>query len=512
MGRNTPHFFGAGLVEMIGEEVRHAILDRYDRSRNGIIDRGELPKRAPVRLRPAPGAPTIDYGDLAPGPDGVPGLNSVFRVWYLDEHGCVVADASGFEDPRVVAFDFAMQVFGWGRGHHSIARGHGAPQGGEAATLREIYALAADVHMGLQAYDPAQIRRSKPACNEPAGSGGRAEVSLNGAQQFDFGASPDRGARLTDSGVSLDDPDGDGSISELTEGDLDAVEFYLLHTPQPAVHRSAASQGGADILHRVGCVRCHVENWQLGGTSRTAAVTGDRRFFRVDTRIRATPDSDDELVGALIRLDRVEADGKHSAAYSRLQVKGIYSDLRHWDVGPQFAERRYDGTSQRTHRTAPLWGVGSTAPYGHAGNFATLDQVIRAHGGAAVRERNAYLALPRKQRRRLLAYLESLTLYSTDEIPMDINGDGRLQSHFSMAGRDVGYERFDARFLFAKQPRFSHHFLAHDHNGRLRAYGLVVNIDEIYDREAPYLIDRNGDGFPDVLDPPSSTGRRRRDE
>ncbi|MCH7728729.1 MAG: hypothetical protein IH991_19935, partial [Planctomycetes bacterium] len=37
-GRNTPHFFGGGLVEMLGDELRLAALRVADDDRNGWID------------------------------------------------------------------------------------------------------------------------------------------------------------------------------------------------------------------------------------------------------------------------------------------------------------------------------------------------------------------------------------------------------------------------------------------------------------------------------------------
>ena len=43
--------------------------------------------------------------------------------------------------------------------------------------------------------------------------------------------------------------------------------------------------------------------------------------------------------------------------------------------------------------TPRLWGVGSTAPYGHRGDFRLLDEIISAHGGDARFARDAYLAL-----------------------------------------------------------------------------------------------------------------------
>jgi len=49
------------------------------------------------------------------------------------------------------------------------------------------------------------------------------------------------------------------------------------------------------------------------------------------------------------------------------------------DLGPNFYERNFDGTMQTAFLTTPLWGFGSTAPYGHDGRSINLIQVILRH-------------------------------------------------------------------------------------------------------------------------------------
>ncbi|NJO12316.1 MAG: hypothetical protein HC872_01280 [Gammaproteobacteria bacterium] len=44
--------------------------------------------------------------------------------------------------------------------------------------------------------------------------------------------------------------------------------------------------------------------------------------------------------------------------------------------------------------TEPLWGVGSTGPYGHDGRSINLREVILRHGGEAMASRNAFARLP----------------------------------------------------------------------------------------------------------------------
>ncbi len=495
-GRNTPHFFGAGLIEMLGEQIRSQILSTYDRNRDGVLARAEVASPSPVRVRPEPGTPEIDYGDLSPGTDGVPRLNPLFRVWYVDARGELVADAVSLTDPRVAGFSFAAQPFGWGRGTRLLA-GRRVAEGGEASTLRGFYTGAADVHMGLQTYDPTQL---------PV-RGGLARRSLAGAQQFDLGGSTDLGRKLTPGGLSLDDPDGDGFPNELSEGDVDAVEHAMLHGPAPAVLATPLSESGRSALFAAGCERCHVESWRLEARDDSRGWAGDRRHFHLETRTTLGADGRPALSGRLVRLDRELPSGERLPRGEAFEVSRLYTDFKQWDLGPELWERRFDGSLQREHRTTPLWGVGSTAPYGHSGRFATLDEVIRAHGGEAAPEAAAYGALPAAERHRLLAYLESLVLYSTDEIPADVDGDGRLAERFLVAGQDVGYERFDARFLVSHPPRYKHLKEAMDSAGVSRPLMLIENVEEVFGLGLAQRRDTDRDGFPDIVDPlPQQSG------
>jgi len=432
MGRNTTHFYGAGLVEMIGEEVRQRILAIADRDGDGFVSRAEAERAGRVAIAPAPGAPPIDFGSFAPDRRGVPQLNPAIRVWYVDAHGRPLRAARSLDAPGVAAFDFALQPFGWGRGRRTHADGLVTSEGGEAATIREIVSLAADVHLGIESADPLQ---------QAEGGFGVARVSLSGARQFDFGQ-----AR--------------GRTAELSVGDLDAIEHYVLHAPPPAVRETAAGKRGRAVLRETGCTRCHVEAWR---------IANDRRLFRIEPFVIADDAGLPQIAARLVRT-----------AKKAFVADGVFSDFRQWDIGPAFHERRYDGSLQKEHRTAPLWGAGSTRPYGHDGRFDTLDDAIRAHGGAAQRERDRYDALPEQRREQLLAFLESLVLWPTDEVPADIDGDGVLSDDYMLAGQHVGPERFDARFLFAVAPEYRVLWDATDTAGRWRRLALIENVREAY--------------------------------
>ena len=64
--------------------------------------------------------------------------------------------------------------------------------------------------------------------------------------------------------------------------------------------------------------------------------------------------------------------------------------------------------------TARLWGVGSTAPYGHRGDLTTLHEAIIHHGGEANPSRQAYEDLDESDRRRVIAFLQTLRIDTGD--------------------------------------------------------------------------------------------------
>jgi hypothetical protein len=79
---------------------------------------------------------------------------------------------------------------------------------------------------------------------------------------------------------------------------------------------------------------------------------------------------------------------------SSFWVRNIFTDFKRHDVGPGFYEREYDGTMRKEFMTTPLWGVGSTSPYGHDGRSINLTEVILRHGGEAQAQAAAFEELP----------------------------------------------------------------------------------------------------------------------
>ena len=94
----------------------------------------------------------------------------------------------------------------------------------------------------------------------------------------------------------------------------------------------------------------------------------------------------------------------------------LYGDLkRHTIADRQVATLGNELMAQRfvernVFMTAELWGVGSTDPYGHRNDLATLDAVVRAHGGEGREARDRYVALPDAERDDMIAFLKTLAI------------------------------------------------------------------------------------------------------
>jgi len=491
-GRNTPHLFGGGLLESLGWQLRLQVLAQGDADRNGWIGKTESQgKRALVyNLPEGSGADrvAVDFGRFGDcNGDGRPDLDPALHIIYLDAQGKRIPWARNFRVAGVAGYTVDFQVFGFGhRARLPIA-----------STLRAFTAQPWDIHSGLQAHDPT--------CLDEPKSDGMAHVSLAGAPQFITSAPRDRG-RLrapTPAGwklgaISLDDPDRDGVVEEISEGDLDLAEWYLLNHPAPAQGaRTAAVVRGERLFLRAGCAECHVSDWRIQAANPKASdytqrYIGDRRFFDLGV----APGAAGQLQGK-VRLLADRKDGVWRRKQGAFRINGLYSDLRYHDLGPESHQIQFDGSTLTRFRTTPLWGVGSTGPYGHDGSALSLDAMIRKHGGEAAKSRRAYLRLGENGQRDLRAFLESLVLYTTETLPTDVNGDGKIEPHFRVSGKDTGLEVFNPEWLFGIPGRIEGPIIGPD--GRRIVSRALTNVREAYGLHLPYARDKDRDGFPDIL-------------
>lgn len=490
-GLNTPHLFGSGLLEMIGVQVRALILDAYDDNRNGFLDvPGETAGRRAV-VEASPGT-RVDFGALADlDGDGWPDLNGVLQVTMVDSRGNARArradgGRASLKDPEVAGYDLRMGVFATSKGDHQFP------------TLRVFFNGVFRTIMGMVADDPTSFQQLGP---RPDWQRQRvwAEVSNAGALQPNLGLLPESLAALETLAGSR--------TGTLSEGELDLLEWYVLNFPAPAQGpQDRMTRRGRQLLDSFGCTSCHVADWVLHPQDARRGLAGDRRFFdlqvahnrrtgRLEGRMRSLVE---EVRGPGATLLKVPRRGG-------FVVRGVFTDLRHHDLGERFHEvyhRRGRSWSLQRFRTAPLWGVGSTAPYGHDGRSLTLDDVIRRHGGEAKSSAQAYGGAPPEDRQAVLAFLRSLVLYQPDALPTDLDGDGRISGDFRVAGRSVGPERFLPELLFRVAPVYKGWTEGPD-GDRFFSYQML-NRTEAYGEDLAALSDRDRNGIPDLAEQPTS--------
>ena len=92
-----------------------------------------------------------------------------------------------------------------------------------------------------------------------------------------------------------------------------------------------------------------------------------------------------------------------------------YTDLLLHDMGAGLADHRPEGAASGSEwRTAPLWGIGQSLDVAgrghllHDGRAGSIEEAILWHGGEAQAARDAFAALPRADRDRLIQFVRSL--------------------------------------------------------------------------------------------------------
>ena len=165
-----------------------------------------------------------------------------------------------------------------------------------------------------------------------------------------------------------------GGQPELEDKIADAVVFYARHLAPPARrdHERPEVKAGEILFHSLGCAGCHRPQW---------------------------------LTGTLEGSPELSA-----------QTIYPYTDLLLHDMGEALADGFREGEAgSRDWRTPPLWGLGHThtvsgaeAGYLHDGRARDLVEAILWHGGEAEAAREAFAALSKEERRKLIRFLASL--------------------------------------------------------------------------------------------------------
>ena len=371
--RDAPHLFGLGIIEMLADEI----TQKLRRIRDRAIQRAtRLGRPITRRLQTRKG---IHYGSITAYPDGSVDTDSVEGI-----------DA----DLRVRPFF-----------HH-----------GGTISIREFVVGALNAEMGMEAVDPDLVTAS---------AGGRvvtpSGMVLDGA--LDKIEAPPTASEAIDG-------DLDGVANEIPTSLVDHLEFYLLNYFKPATYeRTPQTRKGRRLFKDIQCMTCHIPSLR---------IQHDRRMADVETRYDVRKGGFNSLYAVATPLVQ-EQPGTGTPPIRKprgkgFRVRNIYADFKRHDLGPNFWERNFDGTMTKEFMTEPLWGVGSTAPYGHDGRSINLREVILRHGGEAQASRDAFAALSRRKQTLVIEFLQSLVLFSPTDTASNLDPGDRNNPDYPQHG------------------------------------------------------------------------------
>jgi len=356
--RDAPHLFGLGLKEMLADEMTQQLRASRDAAMNQAMETGQEVRR---ELR----AKGVDFGRIRAFSDGT-----------VDTSGVEGVD----DDLRVRPF-FA----------------HGG-----TISIREFVVGALNAEMGLETADP----------DLAAAVGGQIVVTPAGMT-----LEPGDNIEAPPASSALDDPDDDGVVNEIDPALIDHMEFYFLNYFKPGLDRQTRrTREGRQHMRRVGCTNCHVPSLR---------IEQDRRVADVETAFDPRQGIFNNLFATasplFVEVNDGQAETLKQPVGGTFTVERIYTDFKRHDLGPNFHEIEFDGNLRTEFLTMPLWGVGTTAPYGHDGRSTTLRNVILRHGGEARRSREQFERLRPQQQDAIIAHLQSLTLFPPDDTASNLN-------------------------------------------------------------------------------------------
>ena len=266
------------------------------------------------------------------------------------------------------------------------------------------------------------------------------EMGLEASSDPDLLTASAGGRVVTPSGMVLDgskdkigappQPDEQNG-NEIDPSVVDHLEFYLLNYFKPGHGaQTAATDNGRRVFTRTGCASCHIAD---------LTINRDRRVADVETTYDPVNGIFNSLFSTASTLYYTKDDGSGQPALklplgNSFLVKDIFTDFKRHDLGANFYERNWDGTLQTQFLTRPLWGVGTTGPYGHDGRSITLNDVILRHGGEAQAAHDAFVALKPGQVSNLLSFLDSLVLFPPDDTASNLDSADSTKQNFPQFG------------------------------------------------------------------------------
>ncbi|MDE3197326.1 MAG: thiol oxidoreductase-like protein, partial [Acidobacteriota bacterium] len=284
---------------------------------------------------------------------------------------------------------------------------------GELFSIREAIIATFKFELGMQPTDPV-MTAVKAGTKQTTPSGLVLDASTD---QF-FGPAP-----CAENTVC----DGSNMVNEFPASLVDLEEFYLLNYFSPGTYESEnhVIDNGVQAFNHMGCGACHIQNLQ---------INHDRRVADVRTAYDPAHGGFNSMYATVTPLFQTMPGGVKVPNGQPYLVKNIFTDFKRHDLGPNYHENLFDGGTTTMFLTTPLWGIGSTAPYGHDGRSINLNEAILRHGGEAQTARDAYARAGQGDRQRVLDMLNALVLFPPDDTASSLKGESPSTTGYPQNG------------------------------------------------------------------------------
>jgi hypothetical protein len=213
--------------------------------------------------------------------------------------------------------------------------------------------------------------------------------------------------------TGTDDFDEDGKRAEFSPADVSALVAWqatlrppIVAKPDSKVWQEAALLGKA-TFDKIGCAVCHRPALPLSSLQFDDPGLFDAAGTLQTYQVEAPATYNLAMLSWAKTLPR-DKDGNVMVPLFGDLKRHTMTDQDVDAFGNELMSQRF--VDRNIFLTSELWGVASTAPYGHRNDMYDLNEVITAHGGDGRASRDQYLALDAKLQGELIAFLRTLEI------------------------------------------------------------------------------------------------------
>ncbi|MGH8551215.1 MAG: di-heme oxidoredictase family protein [Methylococcales bacterium] len=348
--RNTPHLFGIGTLQLLGEEMTAELKDIRKKAEQDACGNKKLVER-PLKAK------GVDFGVLKVSCQNGKPYSDPSRIKGVSPD-LIVRPLQWKKTVKTVR-DFVLDAARNELGMQGVEDVHGPDKDGDGDgvvnELTESQVTALTVYMALQ---PRPVTR----------------VELTDAEFKD----EESRERLNIDSVSDED-------------------------------RQEIDHGAEVFAEKIGCDECHKPQLTLSST-KISEPSGSSVAIHFDLATDG-PDNPETLNGnALGHFTETDANGQTVVRlYGDLKRHNMGPELAEAIDEPSGDAPK--GIGRSTFGTKELWGVGCTGPWLHDGRATTLTEAILYHGGEADNSRKAFKALEKSDKHALFTFLYNQVLY-----------------------------------------------------------------------------------------------------